>query len=150
MWCEQREHLLSEYRNVMAELTVLAIRDGQAADQSSAGTDTQVNGALATIARADLREHVEEHGCWSHAVYSSLFFLWRNQWTDATKALDEPSKVASKPSLASANEFLATDSTALRGSPQSGHPWSPKIRPSKKTDFSRAATLIPYSEEGIS
>jgi hypothetical protein len=91
MWCEQREHLLAEYRKVMAELTVLAARDGHATDQSSAGTHLQVSGAFAVAAKArvNLREHVEEHGCWSHAVYSSLFFLWRNQWTDAgTKIAD--------------------------------------------------------------
>jgi hypothetical protein len=96
MWCEQREHLLAEYRKVMAELTVVAIRDGQATVQSSAGTHPQVSGAfaVAAIARVNLREHVEEHGCWSHAAYSSLFFLWRDQGADTTAALDERSKVA--------------------------------------------------------
>ena len=80
MWCEQREHLLSEYRRVMAKLTALA------------GMPTEVDETLAAIARLDLREHVEEHGCWSHATYSSLFFLWRDQWADAT---EESSQAAS-------------------------------------------------------
>jgi hypothetical protein len=99
MWCERREHLLAEYRKAMAELSTLAIRDGQAPSQSSALVDNQVNDALATKARVDLREHVEEHGCWSHAAYSSLFFLWRNQWTEArpkitdTYAKETPSYV---------------------------------------------------------
>jgi hypothetical protein len=97
MACRQREHLLSEYRKVMAELNALAIRGGQATDLGSGRTDTQVNRALVTKARADLREHVEEHGCWSHAVYSSLFFLWRKQWTGGPEALDHPTQSSTKP-----------------------------------------------------
>ena len=94
MWCEQREHLLAEYRNAMSDLTVSAIRDGCATHQSSA-RHPQVSAtfAAAAIARADLREHVDAHGCWTHAVYSSLFFLWRNQGAE-TKAVDERLKVA--------------------------------------------------------
>jgi hypothetical protein len=83
MQCERREHLLTEYREAMAELRATCER--AAIDQSSAGLHPQVSGAFAATAtaRVDLREHVAEHGCWSHAVYSSLFFLWRDQGTDA-------------------------------------------------------------------
>jgi hypothetical protein len=92
MQCERREHLLAEYRKTMAELG--AICDREAIDRRSAGAHPQVSGAFAATerARVDLREHVEEHGCWSHAVYSSLFFLWRNQRVDTTAALDDRSK----------------------------------------------------------
>jgi hypothetical protein len=95
MQCEQRDHLLAEYRKVMSELR--ATCEWEAIDQSSAGVRPQVSGAFAAtaMARVDLREHVEEHGCWSHAVYSSLFFLWRTQWVDTTAARDDRSKVAS-------------------------------------------------------
>ena len=93
MWCEQREHLLAEYRKAMAELTALADRDRT----DSAGNDSQIDYAiLATAeARLNLHEHVDEHRCWSHAVYSALFFLWRNQSADGTNAADEHLKVAS-------------------------------------------------------
>jgi hypothetical protein len=95
MLCERREHLLAEYRKTMAELR--GICGGAGIDQGSAGVHPQVSGAFAatTMARVDLREHVEEHGCWSHAVYSSLFFPWRTQWVDTTAARDDRSKVAS-------------------------------------------------------
>jgi len=95
MWCEQREHLLAVYRKAMA--TAVAIRDRESIDQSFGEKARQIDQASAAAAKArlDLREHAEVHGCWSHAVYSSLFFRWRNQWTDSMDALNERSNVAS-------------------------------------------------------
>jgi len=97
MWCEQREHLLVEYRRAMVDLTALAIRDRESADQSFGGEIRQVDDATVamTKARMDLREHVDEHCCWSHSVYSALFFLWRNQGAEGTKAVDQRLKFAS-------------------------------------------------------
>jgi transketolase len=94
MWCEQREHLLAEYQKAMAERTALADRDRII---ESSGKDSPVDYAIVAIAEArlNLREHVDEHRCWSHAVYSALFFLWRNQSTDARTAVDEHLRVAS-------------------------------------------------------
>ena len=99
MWCERREHLLAEYRKVMAELSALAICDKESAHQPSDvhRTRLRLNDAIAVTAtvRVNLHEHVDEHRCWSHSVYSALFFLWRNQWADAIEASDELSKLAS-------------------------------------------------------
>lgn len=96
MCCEQREHLLAEYRKAMADLTALAMRDRESTVQSFGGKDRQVDDAISAAAKArvDLREHVDEHRCWSHPVYSALFFLWRNQ-AEGTKALDERLTIAS-------------------------------------------------------
>jgi hypothetical protein len=81
----------------MADLTALAIRDKESIHQSSEVNHSQLNDAIsvAATARVELREHVDEHRCWSHSVYSSLFFLWRSQWADAIEASDELSKLAS-------------------------------------------------------
>jgi len=99
MWCERREHLLAEYRKVMAELSALAICDKESAHQSSDvhRTRLRLNDAIVATAaaRVNLHEHVDEHRCWSHSVYSSLFFLWRNQWTNPAEVPDGTSKIAS-------------------------------------------------------
>ena len=80
----------------MADLTALAIPDRESTDQSFDGKDRQVDDAIAATAKArvDLPEHVDEHRCWTHSVYSALFFLWRSQ-TEGTKAPDEHFTVAS-------------------------------------------------------
>ena len=97
MWCEQREHLLAEYRKVVAERTAPAVRVGGSNDAPAALSDSlaeDVRIAATAIARGDLREHVDEHGCWTHSVYSSLFFLWRDNRADAPEAFDERSQAA--------------------------------------------------------
>ena len=50
MWCEQREHLLAEYRKAMAELSALAIGDKESAQQSLDVHHTQLNDAIAVTA----------------------------------------------------------------------------------------------------
>ena len=99
MWCEQREHLLAEYRKAMAELSALAICDKESTHQSSDvhRTRLRLNDAIAVTAtaRVNLHEHVDEHRCWSHSVYSALFFPWRNQRADAAVVSDQISDIAS-------------------------------------------------------
>jgi hypothetical protein len=96
MWCEQREYLLTEYRKAKGELAALPIRDKQSTHHSSAGNDGQPNDALAATANArfNLHEHVDEHRCWTHSVYSALFFPWRNGRVDVACVSDHTSKVA--------------------------------------------------------
>jgi hypothetical protein len=82
----------------MAELNGLAIRVSGSTDvPATAGGSSRAEDALiaaTAIARADLREHVDEHGCWTHSVYSSLFFLWRDHRADLPEAFDERSQVS--------------------------------------------------------
>ena len=83
----------------MAELSVLASCDRESNLQSPAVHHTRLllNDAIAVTAtaRVNLHEHVDEHRCWSHSVYSALFFPWRNQRADAADVSDQTSKVAS-------------------------------------------------------
>jgi len=99
MWCEQREYLLAEYRKALGELAALAIRDRESTHQSSDVHHTRLRlndaTAMTATARVNLHEHVDEHRCWSHAVYSALFFLWRNQWTGETGVSHEPMEAGS-------------------------------------------------------
>ena len=80
----------------MAELSALAIRDEASAHRSPDVHHIRLNDAMAVTAtaRVNLHEHVDEHRCWSHAVYSALFFLWRNQRADAAEVSDGTPKVA--------------------------------------------------------
>jgi hypothetical protein len=89
MWCERREHLLAEYRTFMVELNNLAISVRGSTNALATGSNSLPENALiaaTAIARADLRGHVDEHGCWTHAVYSSLFFLCRDHRADTPEA----------------------------------------------------------------
>jgi len=81
----------------MAELTALAVRDKGSTHQSAGVHHIRLNDVIAATANArlNLHEHVDEHRCWSHSVYSSLFFLWRNQWTNPAEVPDGTSKIAS-------------------------------------------------------
>jgi hypothetical protein len=88
---------LAEYRKAMAELAALAIWDKEATHQASDVGATGLNDAIVrnANARVSLHEHVDEHRCWSHSVYSALFFSWRNHGADTAAVSDQTSKVPS-------------------------------------------------------
>jgi hypothetical protein len=87
MLCPQREQILAEYRNAVESLTALAVASK---DPSSAGSheiQERIDVAICASgkARVNLREHMDEHHCWTHSAGSSLF-LWRTTLAGTAKS----------------------------------------------------------------
>jgi hypothetical protein len=79
MNCEERERLSLEYRNAVRTLTERALAQRERTALVTADKHKLVELALRASAQAQvaLREHMDEHRCWTHSE-SSLLRLWQS------------------------------------------------------------------------
>jgi hypothetical protein len=77
MICDKRERLVAEFQVAMENLTTLAPELKVSKDLVFVERNERINAATAASAelRLALRDHMEEHHCWTQSA-SSLLLLW--------------------------------------------------------------------------